>query len=206
MKNAKIKIKLRVRGIFSTFKLYIKTEKREHLFQNRYKSILCEKEPYFLELVRYIHLNPLRANIVKGLSHFGFLHLFAHTQDSGFYFLPANICHLIPASVSYPFVNTFVLLFRFKCNSAMKIGGNTQNKTTGEGFFRLLANFLAGFEIIVNGFVEIFFDFRNRSAFKTNNVCYAENSAMKNLVFSVEIYISGISFVFKSIFHGGLPL
>jgi putative transposase len=38
-----------------------------HLFQNRYKSILCQEEPYFLELVRYIHLNPLRANIVKDL-------------------------------------------------------------------------------------------------------------------------------------------
>ncbi len=38
-----------------------------HLFQNRYKSILCEEEPYFLELVRYIHLNPLRASIVADL-------------------------------------------------------------------------------------------------------------------------------------------
>ena len=36
-----------------------------HLFQNRYKSIVCEEEPYLLELVRYIHLNPLRANIVN---------------------------------------------------------------------------------------------------------------------------------------------
>jgi putative transposase len=35
-----------------------------HLFQNRYKSIVCEAERYFLELVRYIHLNPLRARIV----------------------------------------------------------------------------------------------------------------------------------------------
>lgn len=38
-----------------------------HLFQNRYKSIVCEEEPYLLELVRYIHLNPLRAKIVKDL-------------------------------------------------------------------------------------------------------------------------------------------
>lgn len=36
-----------------------------HLFQNRYKSILVEEEPYLLELVRYIHLNPLRAGVVK---------------------------------------------------------------------------------------------------------------------------------------------
>jgi len=38
-----------------------------HLFQNRYKSILCQEEPYFLELVRYIHLNPLRAKLVLDL-------------------------------------------------------------------------------------------------------------------------------------------
>jgi REP element-mobilizing transposase RayT len=35
------------------------------LFQNRYKSILCDEDSYLLELVRYIHLNPLRAKIVK---------------------------------------------------------------------------------------------------------------------------------------------
>jgi len=38
-----------------------------HLFQNRYKSILCQQDTYLLELVRYIHLNPLRASIVKDL-------------------------------------------------------------------------------------------------------------------------------------------
>ncbi len=38
-----------------------------HLFQNRYKSILCEEDPYLLELVRYIHLNPLRASVVKNM-------------------------------------------------------------------------------------------------------------------------------------------
>src|SRR4030066_1672423 len=36
-----------------------------HLFQNRYKSIVCEEETYFLELVRYLHLNPFRAKMVK---------------------------------------------------------------------------------------------------------------------------------------------
>jgi putative transposase len=38
-----------------------------HLFQNRYKSIVVEEEPYLLELVRYLHLNPLRAKIVPTL-------------------------------------------------------------------------------------------------------------------------------------------
>jgi len=36
-----------------------------HLFQNRYKSVVCEEEVYLLELVRYIHLNPLRARLVR---------------------------------------------------------------------------------------------------------------------------------------------
>jgi REP element-mobilizing transposase RayT len=40
-----------------------------HLFQNRYKSILCQEDNYLLELVRYIHLNPLRANQVSGLKN-----------------------------------------------------------------------------------------------------------------------------------------
>jgi REP element-mobilizing transposase RayT len=38
-----------------------------HLFQNRYRSIVCEDEPYFLELVRYLHLNPVRARLVSNL-------------------------------------------------------------------------------------------------------------------------------------------
>jgi putative transposase len=38
-----------------------------HLFQNRYKSIVCDEDVYFQELVRYIHLNPLRANLVKNI-------------------------------------------------------------------------------------------------------------------------------------------
>jgi hypothetical protein len=37
------------------------------LFQNRYKSILCEEDPYLLELVRYIHLNPIRVGLIKDL-------------------------------------------------------------------------------------------------------------------------------------------
>jgi REP element-mobilizing transposase RayT len=38
-----------------------------HLFQNRYKSVVVEEERYFLELVRYIHLNPLRTKVVSDL-------------------------------------------------------------------------------------------------------------------------------------------
>lgn len=38
-----------------------------HLFQNRYKAIICDAEEYLLGLVPYIHLNPLRAKLVVNL-------------------------------------------------------------------------------------------------------------------------------------------
>jgi putative transposase len=39
-----------------------------HLFQNRYKSIICDEDVYFQQLVRYIHLNPLRVDLVKNMT------------------------------------------------------------------------------------------------------------------------------------------
>ncbi len=36
-----------------------------HLFQGRYKAIICDKDAYLLELIRYIHLNPVRSRLVK---------------------------------------------------------------------------------------------------------------------------------------------
>ena len=39
-----------------------------HLFQNRYKSIACQEDAYLLQLIRYIHLNPLKAGIVKSIT------------------------------------------------------------------------------------------------------------------------------------------
>jgi len=45
----------------------IRHRRSGHLFQNRYKSVVCEEDPYLLELIRYIHLNPLRAKLVEHL-------------------------------------------------------------------------------------------------------------------------------------------
>jgi len=42
-------------------------KRRGHLFQNRYKSIVCQEDSYLKELVRYIHLNLLRSGIVKDI-------------------------------------------------------------------------------------------------------------------------------------------
>ena len=45
----------------------LRHKRKGHLFQNRYKSILCQEDRYLLELVRYIHLNPIRAKLVQDL-------------------------------------------------------------------------------------------------------------------------------------------
>ena len=48
-------------------------DRQGYLFQNRYKSILCDEDVYFKELIRYVHLNPLRAGLVDdlaGLDHY----------------------------------------------------------------------------------------------------------------------------------------
>jgi len=49
------------------------------LFQNRYKSILCQEDAYLTELVRYIHLNPVRAGLVKNLEE---LNRYAYSGQS----------------------------------------------------------------------------------------------------------------------------
>jgi REP element-mobilizing transposase RayT len=59
-----------MRRLLTGYAIYFNRKHRRwgHLFQNRYKSIICEEDAYFKELVRYIHLNPVRAKIVTSLS------------------------------------------------------------------------------------------------------------------------------------------
>jgi REP element-mobilizing transposase RayT len=54
-----------------------------HLFQNRYKSIVCEDDPYLLELTRYIHLNPLRVGMVEDLDKLNFYPWSGHSVLMG---------------------------------------------------------------------------------------------------------------------------
>src|SRR5712692_4515069 len=43
-----------------------------HLFQGRYHAIVCDKDEYLLGLVRYIHLNPVRAKMVRKPEEYGY--------------------------------------------------------------------------------------------------------------------------------------
>lgn len=57
----------------------LRHERHGHLFQNRYKSVICQEDAYLRELVRYIHINPLRAGIVADVEE---LRGYAYTGHS----------------------------------------------------------------------------------------------------------------------------
>jgi REP element-mobilizing transposase RayT len=58
-----------MRRLMTGYAVYFNLRHRRagHLFQNRYRAILCEFDAYLLELVAYIYLNPLRAGQVEDL-------------------------------------------------------------------------------------------------------------------------------------------
>jgi putative transposase len=58
------KIMQHINGAYTTY-FNTKRERPGHLFQGRYKAILVDADEYAKELSRYIHLNPVRAAIVK---------------------------------------------------------------------------------------------------------------------------------------------
>ena len=58
----------------------LRHQRSGHLFQNRYKSIVCDSDAYLLELIRYIHLNPVRAGIVTSLEELAIYPWSGHRQ------------------------------------------------------------------------------------------------------------------------------
>jgi len=68
-----------------------------HLFQNRFKSILVEDDPYLLTLVRYIHLNPLRANLVATLDELDTYRWAGHAVLLGIFAYRAQDCDAVLA-------------------------------------------------------------------------------------------------------------
>jgi len=67
LRTGNVPISTVMRRLLTGYAIWFNRSRRRHghLFQNRFKSILCQEDSYLLELVRYIHLNPLRAGLVK---------------------------------------------------------------------------------------------------------------------------------------------
>jgi REP-associated tyrosine transposase len=61
-----------MQGLQQSYTQYFNRKHRKvgHLFQGRYKAIVCDKDEYLLTLVRYIHLNPVRAKLVRNLDEY----------------------------------------------------------------------------------------------------------------------------------------
>ena len=59
-----------MRRLLTGYAIRFNSRHKRHgqLFQNRYKSIICQEDIYLKELVRYIHLNPLRTKIVQDIN------------------------------------------------------------------------------------------------------------------------------------------
>ena len=57
-----------MQGVQQSYTQYFNLRYRKvgHLFQGRYKAIICERDKYLLALVRYIHLNGVRAKLAGG--------------------------------------------------------------------------------------------------------------------------------------------
>jgi REP element-mobilizing transposase RayT len=67
LKSGELGLATYMRRLLSGYAQYFnrRHHRAGHLFQNRYKSIICQEDAYFQKLVAYIHLNPLKAGIVS---------------------------------------------------------------------------------------------------------------------------------------------
>ncbi|MCK9196972.1 MAG: transposase [Syntrophales bacterium] len=67
IETPKVPLSKIMQGINQSYTMYFNRKYGTvgHLFQGRYKAILCDRDRYQLSLVKYIHLNPVRAGIVE---------------------------------------------------------------------------------------------------------------------------------------------
>lgn len=80
-----------------------------HLFENRYKSILCDEESYLQALVRYIHLNPVRARMLQSLEELDCYPWSGHRAVIG--------------KTKYPWMDTGSVLSQFGASRRKAVGG-----------------------------------------------------------------------------------
>lgn len=61
-----------MQSLLTSYVIYFNSrhERSGHLFQSRYKAVICDKEEYLFRLVRYIHLNPKRAHLVEDIDEY----------------------------------------------------------------------------------------------------------------------------------------
>ena len=85
LRTGSIPISVLMSRLLTGYAVWFNKKYRRHgqLFQNRYKSIVCQEDVYLKELVRYIHLNPVRAGIVPGLKELNSYPFCGHSSVTG---------------------------------------------------------------------------------------------------------------------------
>ena len=74
-----------LQGINQRYTMYYNKKYKTvgHLFQGRYKGILCDRDEYLLRLVKYIHLNPVRAKVVERMQEYRWSSHNGYIEKSG---------------------------------------------------------------------------------------------------------------------------
>ena len=85
LRTGLVSISTVMRRLLTGYAVSFNRKYRRHgqLFQNRYKSVLCQEDLYLKELVRYIHLNPLRAGLVSDMKALNGYHWCGHSAIMG---------------------------------------------------------------------------------------------------------------------------
>ncbi len=111
-----------------------------HLFQNRYKSILCQQDTYLKELVRYIHLNPLRARLVKDMAA---LDRYAYSGHSRIMGKKKNSWQSVDEVLAAFSDNRAAARRRYRAFVAAGVGLGRQPELVGGGLIRSAGGWLA---------------------------------------------------------------
>jgi REP element-mobilizing transposase RayT len=93
-----------MQGLQQSYSQYFNMSHRKvgHVFQGRYKAIICAKDEYLLELVRYIHLNPVRAGMVKAPEGYRYSGHQAYLESkAGDIIDPVKVLRLIGGKAGY---------------------------------------------------------------------------------------------------------
>ena len=86
LKVGDIHISLIMQKIMTAYSMYVnkKYDRVGHVFQGRFQSIIVEKESYLLQVLRYIHLNPVKSGLVTWPEDYrwsSYLHYFAPKEE-----------------------------------------------------------------------------------------------------------------------------
>jgi REP element-mobilizing transposase RayT len=93
-----------MQGLQQSYSQYfnLKHRKTGHVFEGRYKAILCQKEEYLLQLIRYIHLNPVRAGMVGSPERYRYSGEHAYLQGKATEMIdPAPVLSMLGGKQAY---------------------------------------------------------------------------------------------------------